>query len=310
MTAFEIFVPATSANLGPAFDCMGLALPFGSRFRVRPAPEGVASYRIEGPEGPERALPEERNLFLLAAERFAAAVGAPLPAWEVHVASEIPLARGLGSSASAVVGGLAAANLALGAGWGLGELLRLATEIEGHPDNAAPALYGGLCVAISSAHGPVCAQVPLKDPPRLVVAVPDFALATAKARAALPAVVSLEDAVYNVGRAALLTAALVSGRHELLGDALSDRLHEPYRRALVPGMPEVVAAARDAGAYGVTLSGAGPTLLAWCSPERQEAVAQGMLRAWKAGGVEARARAVCIGSRGMTTLPASGAARG
>lgn len=307
MTAFEIFVPATSANLGPGFDCMGLALPFGSRFRVYPAPEGAGSYHLEGTEPP---IPEARNLFRRAAARLAAAVGAPLPTWEVRVASEIPLARGLGSSASAVVGGLAAANHALGAGWSLSELLRLASEIEGHPDNVAPALFGGLCVAVSTDSGPVVAPLPVPDPPRLVVAIPAFALETAKARAALPAVVSLEDAVYNIGRAALLTAALVSGRHTLLADALSDRLHEPYRRGLVPGMPEVVAAAKEAGAYGVTLSGAGPSLLAWCSSECQEAVAARMVSAWQEVGIESRALAVGLGARGMTTGPISGSARG
>lgn len=306
MTAFEIFVPATSANLGPGFDCMGLALPFGSHFRVRLLPEGPSSYCLEGAP----AIPEASNLFLRAAGRLAEAVGAALPPWEVRVASEIPLARGLGSSASAVVGGLAAANAVLEAGWGVPELLRLATEIEGHPDNVAPALYGGFCVAVQSASGPVCAPVPVSDPPCLVVAIPSFELSTAKARAALPAVVSLPDAVYNVGRAALLTAALVSGRHELLSDALSDRLHEPYRQALVPGMPGVGSAAKEAGAYGVTLSGAGPTLLAWCSSERQVAVAHRMVTAWQEAGVEARALAVGIGTRGMTIAPASGSARG
>ncbi|HEY9854245.1 MAG TPA: homoserine kinase, partial [Stenomitos sp.] len=233
-----------------------------------------------------------------------------LPPWEVSVRSEIPLARGLGSSASAVVGGLAAANQVLAAGWEHSDLLRLATEIEGHPDNVAPALYGGLCVAVSGAAGPVCAPVPVADPPAWVVAIPGFELSTAKARAALPAVVSLQDAVYNVGRAALLTAALVSGRHELLIEALSDRLHEPYRQTLVPGMPEVVSAAKEAGAYGVTLSGAGPTLLAWCSSEHQEAVAHRMAASWREAGVEARAIAVGLGRRGMTIGPALGAARG
>lgn len=305
MTLFQVFVPATSANLGPGFDCMGLALPFGSTFRIRPA-AGPASYRLEGAP----PLPADRNLFLHAASRLAEAVAAPLPAWEVVVASEIPLARGLGSSASAVVAGLAAANRALGAGWGQQELLALATEIEGHPDNVAPALYGGACVAVGGPGGPVCAPLELRAPPGLVVAIPSFALSTAKARAALPAVVSLQDAVYNVGRAALLTAALVSGRHELLSDALSDRLHEPYRQTLVPGMPEVVGAAQDAGAYGVTLSGAGPTLLAWCAPELRPAVARRMVTAWEAAGVEARAIATGVGTRGMTIGPALGTARG
>lgn len=306
MSAFEIFVPATSANLGPGFDCMGLALPFGTHFHVQEAPHAPA-YRMEGLEA---ALLADRNLFLVAAARLAERVGRRLPDWDVTVRSEIPLARGLGSSASAVVGGLAAANRALAAGWGLADLLALATEIEGHPDNVAPALFGGLCVAVQGPRGPVCAPVPMADPPAWVVAIPAFALSTAKARAALPAVVPLQDAVYNVGRAALLTAALVSGRHELLIDALSDRLHEPYRQTLVPGMPEVVGAAKEAGAYGVTLSGAGPTLLAWCSPEHQEAVAERMVTAWEEAGVEAHARMVGLGKRGMTIGPAPGPARG
>ncbi len=307
MNAFEIFVPATSANLGPGFDCMGLALPFGSRFRVQVAPDGRSSYRMDGVESD---LPPERNLFLVAAQRMADVLHAELPALDVAVQSEIPLARGLGSSASAVVAGLKAVDHLFSARWDQSDFLRLATELEGHPDNVAPAIYGGLCVAVGGREGPICAPLPLHEPPSLVVAIPEFELSTAKARAALPAVVSLQDAVYNVGRAALLTAALVSGWRECLPEALSDRLHQPYREALIPGMPQVVAAAKAAGAWGVTLSGAGPTLLAWCREDVREQVAEGMVAAWAGAGIAAYARAADISRRGMTIGPASGSARG
>ncbi|HEY9899315.1 MAG TPA: homoserine kinase [Pantanalinema sp.] len=304
MPDFEVLVPATSANMGPGFDCLGLALPFGNRFRVETAPRQPGSYRLAG-EGAGSALEGERNLFWVAAQRLAAEVGAELPPLAVACEASIPLGRGLGSSASAVVGGLLAANRVLGERLGPGDLLRLATEIEGHPDNVAPALLGGVCVAVQGEGGLLAERLAVMDAPGLAVAVPSFELSTAKARAALPSLVPHADAVYNVGRAALLVTALFSSRRELLAEALADRLHQPYREPLIPGMPEVVRAARDAGAWGVTLSGAGPTLLAWCPSERREAVALAMAEAWATEGIAARAFPSAIAAQGATIHPAA-----
>lgn len=297
-TELTIFAPATSANLGPGFDCLGLALPFGNRFRVQRAERASGhSYRFVGSD---EKLDEESNLFLLAAKQLAVRAETRLPALDVVVAAGIPLSRGLGSSASAVVAGLLAGNRLLGDPLDREAILGLATEIEGHPDNVVPALLGGMTVAVKAGDRVVQAPLPLASALGLVAAIPAFTLSTKAARAALPAVVPFEDAVYNVGRTALLTAALVTGRHELLVDALGDRLHEPYRQAFVPGMREVVAAARTAGAFGVTLSGAGPTLLAWCPPHLRSGVAASMTTAWQSVGVACRTIVTEVATVGTT----------
>lgn len=284
-------VAATSANLGPGFDCLGLALARYNRYRVRP---GGGAYLLDGVPWGGR-----RNLFLEGAARLATELGRALPPFDVEVTGAIPLGRGLGSSASATVAGLVAANLILDARLDARVLLRLATELEGHPDNVAPALLGGVTVAVQA--GEAVEVLPLELPvrPELVLAIPAFELATQAARAALPAVVPLEDAVYNVARAALLTAALASGRLDSLILALGDRLHQPYRAPLVPGMLEVQAAARAAGAWGVTLSGAGPSLLAWCPPGTAAQVARSMETAWRETGQEARVEQVAIARAGV-----------
>lgn len=304
MPDFAVFVPATSANMGPGFDALGLALPFGNRFEVSEAAESGTSYRLMG-EGETSPLSAERNLFLVAASRLADEVGSALPPLSIACHASIPLGRGLGSSASAVVGGLLAANRLLGEPLGPDDLLRLATALEGHPDNVAPALLGGVCIAVQGATGLLVERIAAAEAPGLVVAIPAFELSTATARAALPSLVPLGDAVYNVGRAALLTAALCSGRSELLGEALGDRLHQPYREPLVQGMAEVTRAAREAGAWGTTLSGAGPTLLAWCPEGRREAVARAMASAWEREGIAARAFPSAIAAHGATIHPAA-----
>ncbi|MBO9541377.1 homoserine kinase [bacterium] len=304
MPDFEVVVPATSANMGPGFDCLGLALPVYNRFRIDVAPAGAPSYRLMG-EGAAEPLEAGRNLFLVAAERLAAEVGTSLPPLSVVCEAAIPLGRGLGSSASAVVGGLMAANHVLGEPLAQADLLRLATALEGHPDNVAPALLGGVCLALEGEGGLIVERLMVAEEPGLVVAVPAFELATAIARAALPSLVPHADAVYNVGRAALLVSALFSGRYERLAEALADRLHQPYRAPLVPGMAEVTRAAREAGAWGTTLSGAGPTLLAWCPVEGRDAVARAMAEAWAEAGIVARAFPSAIAAQGATIHPAA-----
>jgi homoserine kinase len=235
------------------------------------------------------ALPTDRtNLFFEAASRLAALVGRPLPGMRVDMAIEVPLVRGLGSSSTAIVGGILAANRLLGDPLDADGLLDLATEIEGHPDNVSPCLRGGVTVSAVDG-GRVCCVRALPPPGlQVVVAVPDFQVKTRDARDALPAAIPHADAVYNVGRACLVTAALMSGRLDALALAMDDRLHQPYRARLVPGFHDVLAAARDAGALGAALSGAGPTILAFAS-EDPAAVASAMASAWQRHGVAARA---------------------
>jgi homoserine kinase len=197
--------------------------------------------------------------------------------------NRIPLGRGLGSSSAAIVGGIAAGARLVGEPLAPEEILRLALPFEGHPDNIAPCVLGGFTVAATTADGRVhCLRVPLARALRAVAVVPDVRLATADARRALPAQVSLGDAVFNVNRAALLVAALGQGRFDLLREAVADRLHQPYRAPLLPGMLEVLEAGYAAGALACFLSGAGSTVLALADGREQE-IGAAMQSRWRDG---------------------------
>jgi homoserine kinase len=275
-------VPATSANLGPGFDVLGLALPLENRITLRPAER--TTFVHTGPYG--TGLPEDAtHLSCVAAGRLAAELGRELPHWRWEIEVAIPPARGLGSSSAAIVAGLVAANEAFGRPLEPLGLLRLATELEGHPDNAAPALFGG--VTASHAEGDAVWCLPLTDrvPATLVAAVPDFQLSTSEARAVLPPTVSRCDAIANVAAVTALTTVMLRQDVSWWAAGLGDRLHQPWRLPLVRGADDVLAAARTAGAWGAVLSGAGPTLLAFAPPARAEAVAEAMGEAWQRHGV-------------------------
>jgi homoserine kinase len=213
--------------------------------------------------------------------------------------NRIPLSRGLGSSSAAVVGGVAAAATLAGVSLAPEELLDLALPLEGHPDNIAPALLGGLTVATLVEGKVRCVKLPVPDTLQAIAVIPDFRLSTVKARQALPPTVPRRDAVFNVGRVALFLAALQAGRLDLLREAVKDRLHEPYRAPLVPGMPEVLAEGERAGALACFLSGAGPTLLALVAGDPGD-VGQRMVRCWhQQAGVTARAQALAIDRKGV-----------
>ena len=281
----RVRVPATSANLGPGFDALGLALRLYNTLTLEPA--GHPEIEIEG-EGagtlPRDAAHLAYQAALAVAARAEGGGAAGTRAFRLRQQNQIPLASGLGSSAAAIVGGAVAANALLGAPLGRQALLDLAAEMEGHPDNVAPALFGGLVVCARTATG--VRWIRLAPPPlNVVLAVPDYHVSTDEARRRLPARVPFPDAVFNVARATLLVAALTGGRPDLLDEATQDRLHQPYRETLVPGLSDVFAAARRAGAYGVALSGSGPTVLAFGdAPEIGPAMAQ----AFRAAGAACR----------------------
>ena len=267
----SVEIPASSANLGAGYDSIGLALSIVDRIdvEVRGWSRGTIELRVEGEGAGE--LPEDgSNCFVRGLEAVLAEARGPLPdgvGWRIHMRNEIPLSRGLGSSAAATVGGLLAGNALLGEPLTDADLLRLATRLEGHPDNAAAALLGGFTVAArldDEPDGPI--EALRFDAPRdlrAVLFIPDLRLSTAAMRDALPASVPLGDAVANIGRAALGVAGLAIGRHDLLRALTIDRIHEPYRAAVYPALPLLVGAAREAGAIGACLSGAGSTVLAF-----------------------------------------------
>jgi homoserine kinase len=255
--------PATSANLGPGFDCLGLALDLWNEV------EAVAG---DGrPDGDD-------NLILRAARAVFDQVGATYPGFELTCTNRIPFARGLGSSAAAIVSAILIANYCLGEPLDRAALLQLAYRLEGHPDNITPCLLGGVrAVAVDESARLSQVQVPLAVSLRGVCFVPDQPSPTAHARGILPSSVSMADALFNVARASLLVAALASGRPDALAEATRDRLHQPYRLPLFPAGATLLETAMQAGALAAFVSGAGPSVLALCADDQQaDAVASAL----------------------------------
>jgi homoserine kinase len=293
----HVSVPATSANLGPGFDALGLALTLYNEVGASEA-EGV-SVAIEG-EGATRLPRSADNVVARGVKLAYEAAGRRFTGCALECTNRVPAARGLGSSAAAWVGGLVAGNALLGSPLTKDALLALAARAEGHPDNVAAALFGGLTVSCAS--GPTVTAVSLPVPAglRWVVLIPEVTSATAQARAVLPASVPYHDAVFNVQRVALLLASLWADRPAALAAALEDRLHEPYRLRLFPWMPEVVRAARAAGALGCVLSGAGPSLLAVVAGD-ETPVAAAMEAALRRAGMAGAARQFDVDTAGAVS---------
>ena len=286
----RVRVPATTANLGPGFDCLGMALDLWNEVWVE---LGKGTGVSVGGQGASELPADTTNLVYRAMEYLFEAAHQRPPEFRIHCRNEIPLRRGLGSSAAAIVGGLVAANLLLsdsGDGFGLldrsnfrsapmeapdqeptgsagrpfstGEVLEMAVRMEGHPDNVTAALLGGLQLVATEGDTLLSAPVPVPEDINAVLFIPDMAIATEEARAVLPDRISREDAVYNMGRVALLVNAMATGRLDHLSYATRDRVHQPYRQKLFPAMKVIFGAALRAGALGVFLSGSGSTILA------------------------------------------------
>jgi homoserine kinase len=225
------------------------------------APDGNTTIELLG-DGLEGIALDKSNLIYKVAQHVFREAGAEVPELHIAMYSDIPLTRGLGSSASAIIGALAAANALIGNPLSEDKLFQIATGLEGHPDNVGASLFGG--IVVSAWDGTRAEMVRLEPHPDLevLVAIPSFQLSTEKARHALPSQLSMDDAVFNVASSSLLVAALATGQLGLIRHAMRDRLHQPYRAALIPGMAEILEHAAEHGALGAALSGAGPTLLA------------------------------------------------
>ncbi|HVC35488.1 MAG TPA: homoserine kinase [Chloroflexota bacterium] len=294
-------VPATSANLGAGFDCLGLALHLHNDVALIPA--GPFRVEITG-EGAD-SLPRDRaNLVARTVYRFFDEIGRTAPPFALRLTNRIPMTGGLGSSSTAIVGGLLVANRFADEPLGRDDLLRLAVAVEGHPDNVAPAMLGGLVLSVVQAEQLTTVQVPMPTGLRAVLFLPGFTISTREARRRLPSRVPLSDAVFNVGRSTLFVAAMATGRLELLRTATQDRLHQQYRQVLFPAMPRLFDAALDAGALGAWLSGAGSALMALVQGDA-EGVIQAFDRAARANGVAGRAVAVDLSPAGATILEAT-----
>lgn len=301
MDKVTVKVPGTSANCGPGFDCLGLAVTIYNQLELTLLEEARLVVESKG-DGADSIPVDEKNIIWKSAkllleragksEKFRGAI--------IRTENHVPMSRGLGSSAAAIVAGLTAANAIIGSPFNRNEILKFATEIEGHPDNVAPAIFGGFTVSVAE-KGQVqtfCFLPKIKL--KLVVAVPDFQLSTRIARQVLPKVVPMKDAIFNVSRAAMLTAALIEGKENFLSLAFDDALHQPYRTSLVPGMREVFGAAKKSGALGVALSGAGPCLIAFSAANKhlENEIASEMIQTFKENGVQADALILDLDTRG------------
>lgn len=297
-------VPGTSANCGPGFDCLGLATTIYNYLDLTLIRSSKVVVEATG-EGAEKIPRGRKNLAWQAVKKLLEVTGHnEFKGAIIRMKNHVPLSRGLGSSSTAIVAGLTAANEIVGSPLNRHELLKLATELEGHPDNVAPAIFGNFTVSVMDGGEVQTFSFRPRIKLKLVVAVPEFELSTRLARKVLPKKISRSDAIFNISRASMLVAALLEGREELLPLAFDDAIHQPYRKKLVPGMTEVFDAARKAGALGAAISGAGSCLIAFTSAKRghEDEIATAMVEAFKAHGVESKALILNVDTRGAQVL--------
>lgn len=301
----RVRVPGTSANCGPGFDCLGLACTVYNDLELRLTREPGLSITMTG-EGATNIPCDNRNIVWRSAQYLLEKAGKDKEyrGAVIHMENRVPLSRGLGSSATAIVAGLTAANALIGNPFNRREILQFATDIEGHPDNVAPAIFGGFTVNAVTNGRVDCFSFLPRFRMKFVVAVPNFPLSTRMARKVLPTEVPMKDAIFNIGRASMLVAALTRGNERYLRLGLDDALHQPYRAELIPGMYDVFKAARRAGAVGATLSGAGPCLIAYVLERRhaEEAVGKAMLEAFRKHDVDARILTLDLDTHGAQIL--------
>jgi homoserine kinase len=305
----RVRVPASSANLGPGFDVLGLALGVYLRCTLRPSAGGLM---IVASGSEANGIPQDAGNLIW--KMFTVAAGPSAGNnFELSIENDIPLGRGMGSSAAAVVAGLALAGAYRGkevaTPAGRQELIEQATKFEGHPDNAAAAVLGGFVVSGQTDDGKVI-SLPCAAPDNIetLLVIPDFQLSTQAARAALPNQYSRKDAVFNLQRVGLLLAALQNGRNDLLGEAMRDRIHQPYRAPLVPGFAEILSLKNVTGLLATALSGAGPSVLALCEPIKKnepDSPAAAIQACFTRNGVNSTAKRVPVDHGGVLIERAS-----
>ena len=252
----KVRVPATSANIGPGFDALGVAFDLYNTYTFEKIPSGV---EITGCDEEYR---NEDNLVYLAFKKAMEYMKKEIDfGLRIDIQADIPVSRGLGSSAVCIVGGIRGASELLGGILSDDEIIEIATEIEGHPDNVSPAILGGVVISIMEEGKVYHNKIDVAGELKFMALIPDFPLSTEKARAVLPSTYSREDAIYNISRTSLLLSALSNGRFDLIKYAIKDRLHQPYRGDLIPGYFEIMDKCNELGSLGTYLSGAGPTIM-------------------------------------------------
>jgi homoserine kinase len=299
--AVTIQVPATTANIGPGFDCLGAALNLYNRFSFTPQMDAL-TITASGVNADRVGLNADNMVYTSFAKLFTH-LGKPVPGVKIDLHMEVPLARGLGSSATAIVGGLMGANALAGNPLSLQELADLATEIEGHPDNVVPALCGGCRLSATGVDRAwEVSELAWHESVIPVVAIPAFELSTHDARQVLPETYSRSDVVFNMAHVGLLMQGLATGNADWLKAGLQDRIHQPFRKALIAQYDQVQAAAIAAGAHGLVISGAGPTLLALTTQDCAEGVRSAMVGAWESAGISAQALVLDLDRQGAQVL--------
>lgn len=261
-------VPATTANIGPGFDCLGMAIPIYNEITIEETIMPGTGIEIniidENQEFEILSIPtDENNIVFKAVELLYNSIGMSASELKISVKTQIPIAKGLGSSASVIVGGLIAANKLLGSPADEAALLSIATEVEGHPDNIAPAILGGFVLSSQEEDGSIIyKKLPWPKNWKITVCIPDYELATDISRSVLPAQIDLKDAAFNSRRCAMLVHAVHTGDSELMKLALQDKLHQPYREKLVPGLKQIIENLKhEDNVLGCVLSGAGPAII-------------------------------------------------
>lgn len=299
MSIVTVTVPATTANIGPGFDCIGAALTLYNQFKFteQPGAETDLSITVTGTEA-HRVSCDRSNLLYQAFTHLYRHLDKTPPKIAINIKLGVPLARGLGSSATAIVGGLVGANEFVGQPLSTSEIMELAITLEGHPDNVVPALLGNCQLSVGEPGNWKICQIPWHSDIIPVVAIPNFELSTEEARAVLPKTLSYGDAIFNIARMGLLIRGLESGNGQWLSKAMADKLHQPYRQGLIEGYEFIQESALKAGAYGMVISGAGPTLLALTGAEQIQAVEKAMKNAWTQLGIVAEVRSLSIDTQG------------
>ncbi|MFW6251794.1 MAG: homoserine kinase [Halanaerobium sp.] len=282
----KIKVPATSANLGPGYDTLGLALSLYNEFEFKKRDDQQLKIKIiDQNKNREIKIAEKDNLVALAYQRYFDFISEDLIGAEIIEEMHTPLARGLGSSSSAIIGGLAAAAAVSGNLISKSDFIQLAVELEKHPDNVVPALVGGLTINFYCNNSYDYYKIDVEQELDFILVVPDFELKTEKLRRVLPKKVAYSSAISNLSRVSLLTAAFINRDYQLLKTAMEDQLHQPYRKKLIRGFDRVLQTAYDNGAYGAALSGAGPTILA-CTSKNSDLIAENMKKVFESHAVK------------------------
>ncbi|MEI0843205.1 homoserine kinase [Brachyspira pilosicoli] len=299
-------IPATSANIGSGFDSVGLALDLYNEIHIY---ENENSKKIEFEitgEG-ENEVSKDNNMILDAMKLVYKKLKVkPEKGYIIKCINRIPLSRGLGSSSAAIIGGLLSANYILGNKLSLeNDILNMAVQLEGHPDNVSPAILGGIISGVVRKNEDF-KYVKINTPKNLkaIVAIPNFHLSTEKARNALPKEISFKDAIFNISRAALLTSALSSNKLDLLEVATDDKLHQDYRAKFIPGLKELFKEAKKAGAYSVTISGAGSSILALVKNDENiiKKVSNAMKESFAKKKIESEIKVLNIPNKGIVVI--------